>query len=265
MTKIYSLTLALLLLASCDRSNTSEGELQLLLPKPLREISGLAELPDGRLLAVADEKAQVYSIDIQAQSVNKFTAFGEPAEKGDFEGIAVIDQMVYLVTSDGVIWQQSIDAPPEDFETFDTKIGKQCEVEGLAAIKEQNGLLIVCKQARKKKLNGHLVVFRWSITDKTLDTNPMILRSYASLGLPDVNPSGLTLTADAKRLFFVAARQQYFFETTLSGDVVRQGKFPHPKTHPQTEGVVITAENTLYLADEGDKKGGTITRYVPSF
>jgi hypothetical protein len=265
MIKICSCYLSCLLLWGCGSPSLpgNQGNQQLSLPKALREISGLAQLPNGQLLAVADEKARVYNIDFKNQTVSKFSGFGKPAKKGDFEGIAFADQTIYLVTSDGEIWQQALNA--KAYAQYETGLGKFCEVEGLAAIDEPLSLLILCKQARKKKFKDQLLVYRWNITTQTLDPSPFIRRSFTSLGLPTLSPSGLSLSANRQHLFFVAAREQFFFETTLDGQYVRGAKFPYPQTHPQTEGVFITRENTLYLADEGGKDRGTVTQYVPSF
>ena len=54
MTKIFS-SLLLLCLMSCGNDTEHPGQLQIKLPKALREVSGLALLPDGRLLA-ADQQ-----------------------------------------------------------------------------------------------------------------------------------------------------------------------------------------------------------------
>jgi len=265
MTKICSCSCLLLTLLACGADRERGGELQLKLPKGLKEISGLAQLPDGSLLAIADEKAHVYRIDVLKRDAGKFAKFGDPVAKGDFEGIAVLDGYIYIVSSNGKLWRRRFDAPAQDYERFDTGIGKSCEVEGLSEWPEQNSLLIVCKSARRKSLRGRLTVFAWSATNQELLKQPAISKPFKDMGLPDLSPSGVTFSADRKRLFFVAAREQYFFETDLQGNLVRGGKFPFRKTHQQTEGVVITRENTLYLADEGGKERGKLTRYEPSF
>ena len=250
---------------AADNKQQTSGELQLKLPKGLREISGLALAADGALLAVADERSHVYRIDVVAHTVNKHTKFGDPAARGDFEGIAVHNERLYLVTSDGEIWVKRLDTPPTEYQRYNTGIGARCEVEGLAAWPTQDLLLVLCKEARDKSLKGQLVVFSWQTARPAEPASVMLGVDLEQAGLPKLHPSGITFTADGQRLFIVAARQRYFVEMTLDGEVVRAGSLPHPDTHPQTEGVVITTGNTLYLADEGDKKRGTVTRYEPTF
>lgn len=269
-TKTFSrrlLTVGLLSLGlwSCGAAPDSDGQLQLKLPKPLREISGLTQSSDGALLAVADEKAHIYRIDMQIPLVERLTKFGDPVEKGDFEGITLVDQELYVVTSKGVLWHKQLQAAAKDYRKYKTGIGSQCEVEGLTAWVEKQLLLILCKEGRNRDTRNQLTVFGWSTAARSLLPEPVFQLSYRSAGLPALSPSGIAFTADRQRLFIVAARQQFFVELNLDGSIARSGPLPFPATHPQTEGVVISAANTLYLADEGGKDRGTVTRYEPSF
>ena len=264
MTKICS-SLVMLCLMSCGGKSEQGGQLQLKLPKALREISGLALLPDDRLLAVADERARVYSIDFNELQANKFSTMGDPAGKGDFEGIALLNNAVYLVTANGVLWRQQLNAAADDYEKIRTGIGKQCEVEGLTAWPVRDALLILCKQGHESKGSAKLRVFYWSEKRRALEPDMAITRSYKELGVKQLHPSGISFSADKQTLFIIAAQEKYYLEITLQGQIVRAAQLPNKSTHRQTEGVVITANNTLYLADEGRKGKGTVTRYEPSF
>ena len=68
MTKTSRFWLMLFCSGCMSACNGTEGEgnLQLKLPDGLQEISGLTALQDGSLLAIADEEASVYQIDIAA-------------------------------------------------------------------------------------------------------------------------------------------------------------------------------------------------------
>ena len=74
------------------------------LPDRLNEISGLAITPDGRLLSVDDEVAVVYELNYDDGHMVKAFALGKPVVKGDFEGIAVIDDLIYLTNSAGRVY-----------------------------------------------------------------------------------------------------------------------------------------------------------------
>ena len=267
MIKISKLCLAILglgLMPACNGADNA-GNLQLKLPKDLREVSGLAAIQDDQLLAVADEQALVYKIDMTAGTISKFLSFGKPIAKGDFEGIAVLNEAVYLITSQGVLWRQAIDGSTSQYQVVSTDAGERCEVEGLAAWHEKDSLLLLCKTVYRNNQKDTLVVLRWSEKAPQAPTEPLIEKHYADLGIKKLHPSGLTFSTDRQHLFIVAARQKAFLEVTLNGEVRRHGRLPKGAGHRQTEGVAITRNNKLYLADEGGKGKGTLTEYVRSF
>jgi uncharacterized protein YjiK len=251
-------------MSACNGAE-KEGNLQLKLPKDLREISGLSALQDGSLLAVADEQAQVYQIDMAAGVIRRFLAMGSPVGKGDFEGIAVLNKSVYLVTSQGTLWRLALGASAHQSEVIATDAGERCEIEGLTAWHEENSLLLLCKTVYDAEYKNALVVLRWSEKTPEAQTEPLISKTYTELGLKKLHPSGLAFSVDRQNLFIVAARQKAFVEISLQGQVVRHGKLPKGAEHRQTEGVAITRQNRLYLADEGGKGHGTLTEYASNF
>jgi hypothetical protein len=267
MIKISKLCLAILgfsLMPACNGAD-NEGNLQLKLPKDLREVSGLAAIQNDQLLAVADEQALVFKIDMTAGTISRYLTFGKPIAKGDFEGVAILNDAVYLVTSQGALWRQVTDGSTGQYQIISTDAGERCEVEGLAAWHEKDSLLLLCKTVYRKNQKDTLVVLRWSEKAPEAPTEPLIDRTYADMGIEKLHPSGLTFSADRQHLFIVAARQKAFLEVTLDGEVIRYGKLPKGAGHRQTEGVAITHNNKLYLADEGGKGKGMLTEYAHSF
>ena len=253
--------LSIALLSACD-SHENPGDLQLKLPKNLREISGLSALDDGTLLAIADEKAQIYRIDTAAQDVSKYGAMGDPVGKGDFEGIDVLNEFIYLTTSQGSLWRQRKGAPDTRYEVITTDAEDWCEIEGLAAWHEENSLLLLCKTVFTPADKNALIVLIWSAQEPHAKLRPLIMKPYTELGVKKLHPSGIAFSADRQNLFIVAAREKKFLEVSLEGRKVRHGKLPKKAGHRQTEGVAITSKNKLYLADEGGKGRGTLTEYV---
>jgi len=262
---ICRLLLAALFVAGCDNAPESDGLMQLKLPSALREISGLAVTTDGALLAVADEKAHVFRISFDPVTIERFTKFGDPAKKGDFEGITLLHDDLYLVTSNGVLWQKQLTAAPKDYTKIKTGLGKQCEIEGLTAWPERQWLLLLCKKSRHKNTRGQLTVYAWSAARQQLLDKPFIQLNYREAGLPKLSPSGITLSNDTQQFIIVAAKEQSYLTLNLDGSVSRWGQLPDAGNHRQAEGIAITPGNTVYIADEGKTSRGTITRYEHSF
>ncbi len=95
------------------------------LPRRLREVSGLAATADDRLFSHDDERGIVYELDPTDGGVLKSFALGSPVPKDDFEGITVVDDHFFMVTSDGTLYEVPEGADGEHVlvNTFATDVG----------------------------------------------------------------------------------------------------------------------------------------------
>ena len=231
------------------------------LPSDLREISGLALDPHGRLFAHCDERASIYQLDYEQGGVIKRFHFGDPAAHGDFEGIAWVQDRIFLVTSDGHLLSAAEGADGEhvDFERFDTGLGRRCEIEGLHYEPEADILLLPCKTVLERRAHGRLVVFAWS---------PGLKRRLPQLDIEvDLPPgirlhaSGVTRSPDTGALLIIAARQRSLIELDPAGGLRQVMKLPDPARHPQMEGIEMTRRGDLVIADEGGGGRGRLGVY----
>ena len=138
------------------------------LPAVLQEISGLA-LYRGLLLAHDDEIGRIHSINPVTGAVAVFATLRGPI-RDDFEGIAVLGDTVWLMTSRGRLYgvKATASSAPVAFALHETGLGKRCELEGLAADTASGVLLLPCKTLPK---NGRgVVVYRWNLAQGALAT-----------------------------------------------------------------------------------------------
>jgi uncharacterized protein YjiK len=251
---------------SFDAQSLTQWEL----PKKLREISGLAMTPDGRLFAHGDEQGIVYQIDYDSGELVKAFALGDPTVQGDFEGIAVQGNVVYLVTSHGKIYRalEGHDGERVEYEMFDTGLWKQCEIEGLTVDARGQDLLLACKEPRNEALAGVRMIYRWSIQEHhVLEPQSIAIDASAvarRLGTKSFNPSDVTLARTGGHMIFVAARQQALVETDANGTVVAALRFPLADRHRQPEGLAIAPDGRMIVADEGGKGRARLGVYRPT-
>ncbi len=272
--------LSLLLTACSDASGNrfhvaghwydSDHVTHLGLPKPLREVSGLASAAPGRVFAHNDERGVVFEIDYLAPSIEPILTLADDV-RDDFEGIATLGERLFLVTSHGVLYETRItadDAAP--FTRYDG--GLDCEVEGLTAAPDRAGLLVACKNLPDDR---HTVVIHyWHLEKRAYDSSPAlsiptaIIADFLSGQFPErpppkrIQPTGITVTS-AGNLLLVAARQHLLLEFTPEGTPVAAAKLD-PDVHRQAEGVEVDTDGRLLLASEGDGKGEKKTRGVLS-
>jgi uncharacterized protein YjiK len=239
------------------------------LPDKLNEVSGLALTEDQRLLAVADELAIVYELDYSAGRLIKAFALGDPTLRGDFEGIAWSGERVWLVTSDGVLYEarEGEDGERVAYREYETDLGKRCEIEGLTYRKSDGMLLLLCKKIRKKSGLESLAIFAWSPSGRdTVSEKTIALpdRDIAvALRMNRLNPSGIAIDEPSGNLLIVAARQRAVIELDGGGSLRSTGLLP-PVAHRQAEGIAILPSGDILIADEGGGHRARLAVYSPA-
>jgi len=234
------------------------------MPMGLDELSGIALTPDGRLLAHGDERGQISEIDYRRGVVTKQFVVGRPTIRGDFEGITFADGFVFLLESNGTLYEFREGANGErvDYTTHDTRLGKECEFEGIAFDSTLNSLLLACKNVGTKHLKDSLVIYRWRLDGKghrlSMLTVPLS-RILPSIGEKDLHPSDITVDPLTGNYVLVASIERAIFEITPTGDVVFARKLPGD--HEQAESVAITPDSILIVGDEAKHHPAVITLY----
>jgi uncharacterized protein YjiK len=225
------------------------------LPGKLREISGLALTNDQRLLAITDEDAIVYELDYDSGAINKAFALGQPTVRGDFEGIAVVDQTVWLLTSDGQLFATSEgrDGERMNYAQYDTGLGEYCELEGLAQDGSNKTLLLACKETRSKR--HALKIFQVSVAgDEPEQTGATTISQAEIAEIIDgkhVRPSGIAIDPASGNRILVAANHKALITYSPDGTLIDAIILPGSNRHRQAEGIEITKDGRLLIADEG--------------
>ena len=234
-----------------------DSMMQWRLPDRLNELSGLALTKDGRLLSVDDESAIVYELDFDGGRLVKAFALGNPVAKGDFEGIAIVDDLIYLITSTGRVYlaAEGADGQRVTFDNYDTELGGLCEIEGLTQSPDDSRLFILCKSVRdRSEING-LMIFAWSVEDRELLAEESVLlperEILAKLRVDRLSPSGLTIDRSTGNFVLIAARQQALVEIAPDGRLVDARNMPLTTRHRQAEGIELSSNGRLLIVDEG--------------
>lgn len=241
------------------------------LPGRLKEISGLAMTLDNRLLAHNDEKGIIYEIDYRKGTLIKAFQLSDMKDpvSGDFEGIATINDQVYLVTSSGRIYEGSRGADGESvlYNIYSTGVGRDYEIEGLAYDASKQALLLMSKGARRADLKERLTIYHWSTREKQLieDAHIVIpvIEFARHIGGKEFQPSGIERHPTSENYFVVASRQRAIAEITPDGQVIAAKQFP-AQWHRQTEGITFAADGALIIADEGAGGKARLTVYPVS-
>jgi uncharacterized protein YjiK len=239
-----------------------------IMPVDLAELSGFALLPNGRLLAHGDEHAKIYEVDYRRGTVVKEFTLGKPAVKGDFEAIATVDDRLYLLDSNGTLYEfhEGKNGEHVEYSTHDTKLGKECEFEGLAYDPAITSLLLACKHVHEKRFKTDVLIYRWPVAKDEQGE-----RKIAELAVPlssipkavlkkgEFHPSDIAIDPITGNYVILSSLERAIVSITPAGQVVFARELPGE--HDQAEALAITKDSILIIGDEAARKPAVITLY----
>jgi len=251
-------------------ANPDSGEAQgkpiarWLLPPELAEISGLALTPDGRLFVHNDETARITEIDYRRGVVIKHFFVGEKDLHGDFEGLTCVEDRFFLLSSDGTLYEfrEGTEGERVDYTAHDTHLGKECEFEGVAYDSTANAIVLSCKGVGVKQFKETLVLYRYRLDQTGEETSELTVpysEAIGKNGWKRLRPTDITVDPSSGNYALVAAQEKALVVLTPSGAVVLSR--PLGGRHAQAEGIAITRDHILIIADEATNGPATITLY----
>lgn len=252
---------------AAERWDLDTPEAHYELPRRLREISGLAFDTHGQLLTHDDNSGVVYRIDPRTGKADHGFTLGSlhRAPKGDFEAVATVGQRLFLVTSQGLLYEfrEAPEGGSAAYRVSDTRLGRHCEIEGMTYDARSQSLLFACKRIGPPAREIHI----YSLSVDPTRTGPHLLTvpfaALAPFGLGGgVHPSGLEVDPESGALILVAARERALLIVSRNGRVLGAAHLSS-KYHRQPEGVAIGPEGDLYISDEAAGHHPTLTVYLP--
>jgi len=244
----------------------------LILPDILHEISGLTIIDDSTVACIQDEHGIVIIYDISKNEIKNQLNFGI---NGDYEDIARVGKTLFILRSDGVLFEIS-DFEIENFNLvfFETGIPAK-DNEGLCYDKDNNRLLIACKSKRS--------IYSFDLSTKTLSAEPAFTFDVDALikfahknniklktrkTKKDLFPepilkfrtSAICINPITKKLFLISAEDHLLFIFNIDGRIEHIEKLPH-KIFIQPEGLTFTNNGDMLISNEGKDKSPTIVRF----
>lgn len=274
--KSFLFSLAFLSIFSCHNSNTAlsgvdladigyELESSFALDSELKEISGLSFTSYDDLLAVNDELGKIYYLAKSDGDIEQDVRFGR---KGDYEGIAVVGNRAYVITSDGQL--TLFDLEEGESKKLSTPLSEAFDVEGLAYDQGNNQLLIACKrQAVKNKLfSTDRAIYGFNLKSNTLTAEPTVLFNGKEMTklLGDKKsrffPSGIAIHPENSQLYILSAVGSKLMIAEQDGEITAMVDLDKDKL-VQPEGIAFDSKNNLWIASEGKSKKARLLMYKP--
>jgi uncharacterized protein YjiK len=250
------------------------------LPASLHEISGITEVDAASVACVQDEYGIIFIYDLNKNQTTSQIMF---AGEGDYEGIARVDQTLYVLRSDEALSEIS-NFKTDKFKriSYDASLPGR-DFEGLCYDKKNNRLLISPKEiaddnpenknkrfvyafdlASKKLTKGPVFVFDISAIESFALANKVKIPGKGKKGeeqKPDIDMriSALGIHPLTNRLFAISSSDRLLFVFNMNGNIEYLERLDKD-LFPQPEGITFLYNGDMLISNEGGQGQATLVR-----
>lgn len=228
-----------------------------ILPDKLREISGLSFYKDNQLICVNDEQGKIFVYDFAQKKIIDKIPF---AKDGDYEGVEVVGDEVFVLKSNGKLKGFKIGLPFE--REIDCTNPDVIEYEGLGYDPKTKNLLLAAKERVKDK-DDKKMIYAYNFETKTLFKNIAIPEEQVTdeANGKDFRPSGVAVHPLTGQTFIIASDGKKLL--VLAKDGHKEALFSlNPSTFKQPEGICFAPNGDLFIASEGKEGEGYILKFT---
>jgi len=286
--KTVMISLLFWVLASCavpqqnpSGYNFSSPDITYVLPDTLREVSGLTWIGGSSFACIQDENGILFIYDIEKKKLTDQYPFHLD---GDYEGIANTGNSVYVLRSDGTLFEiNNFRSTDFQLNTYDTGIPTD-DNEGLCLDRQHNRLLIGCKSKIGKgpEFKDKRVIYSFDLTTKKLSSEPVLelnineLKRFAKLNqipLPVKNKkkgepeqvlklriSAIAIHPVTGKLFLLSAVDHMLFVFDGNGNIDAM-EILNDKMFNKAEGISFFENGDLLITNEGQGKVPTLLKF----
>ena len=237
----------------------------------LDEISGIHFINDSEIAAIHDEEGRIFIYNWDKKKVTDRIKFGK---SGDYEDIELVDNIYYVIKSNGNIYQVDR-ASPDKTKEYKTPIKASNDAEGLTYYPESNSLLIALKgqgQVDKNKADGK-GFYQFSLDEMELSKDPLFtirkkeLRKALSDSLAtlygdniDFSPSGIAIHPISQKIHIISSHGKWM--VILNNDFTIHHVIPlDKKIFKQPEGITFKENGDLYISNEAVNGSANILKF----
>jgi uncharacterized protein YjiK len=252
-----------------------------ILPASLHEISGITEVDASSIACVQDEHGIIFIHDINRNLITRQFFF---AAEGDYEGIARVDNTLFVLRSDEML-TEIMNFRSDKLERRAHMVnvpGK--DTEGLCYDKDNNRLLIAPKENPDDKSGNKdkRFIYGFDLASKSLIKDPVIsfdIKAIERFVLdnnikvpmkgkkgedkkPDIKMqiSAVGIHPVTKRLFVISGPERILFVFDMKGNIEYIERLDSD-LFPQPEGITFMKNGDMFISSEGGKRSATLVRF----
>jgi len=253
----------------------------LILPEILHEISGLTAIDSSTFACIQDENGILFFYDaVKNRIVKQYAFHGD----GDYEGITQVDGTIYVLRSDGELFEIS-DYNSKDFHVSSYATGiPAMNNEGLCYDRKNNRLLIACKSktGRGREYKNSRAVYGFDLTSKTHSATPVFVLDFRDIeqfarehqrtlplshakrskppGKIQLKPSAIGIHPLTGKIFLLSADTRLLLVLNRNGGI-EQLEPLNPVLFNKAEGITFFNNGDMLISNEGQEKRPTVLRF----
>lgn len=233
------------------------------LPKELDEISGIVWIDSHTLACVEDENGVVYLYDLDEKEIFEEIPF---AGNGDYEGIALNNDIMYVMQSDGLLYEiKNWSATNKMISSHQTGFKSSNNMESLTYSPKDNSLLTAPKD--KDTTDDFKGIYKISLASKTaavnspaykIEMNAEALKEYRGKKLHKTfNPSEIAIHPKTNDIYVLEGKHPKLLILDEKGNLKTVYKLDEI-SFPQPEGMTFSEEGELFISNEAASGPATI-------
>jgi len=262
--------------------NFSKPDKIYILPDTLREISGITEIDSISFACIQDENGILFLYDALNNKIKEQYFFHID---GDYEGITRIDNTIYVLRSDGVLFEIK-KFRSEKFKTTSYVTGIPANNnEGLCYDKKNHRLLIGCKGKPGKGIEykDKRVIYGFDLKTKKLSNEPVfdfnlaLIKQFAinnKIDLPYRNKkrgainepiirfrtSAIGIHPLTNKLYLLSATEHLLFIFNMDG-TIEHIETLDTELFNKAEGITFFNNGDMLISNEGQDKKPTLLQF----
>jgi hypothetical protein len=254
-----------------------------ILPPALREISGITEFDPATIGCIQDENGILFIYDLMKEKITKQLTF---YENGDYEGIARADKTVYVLRSDGMLFEiNNYGSSNPVTKSYTTTIPFR-DNEGLCFDQKTNNLLIAPKsdQGKESGNKDKRFIYSFDLNSKKLEEKPLfvfdlsVIKKFASENKikvplkkdkkgdknnePDIEfrTSAIAIHPFTNKIYLLSGMEKLLFVFDMEGEIEFIETLDK-ELFTQPEGITFLKNGDMLISNEGRNKNPTILRF----
>jgi uncharacterized protein YjiK len=232
----------------------------------LREISGITwDTKKNLFIAISDAYGKLFYLDKDGRLNTDQPVFGD---NGDYEDVALLNGVTYILRSDGMITKFIKDSTGKTYgvEAGKTGLSGTNDFETMYSDPLRKALVVICKNCKTDddKLVSAFAFYPDSIG---FDNKPLYTIDAARVAelspfeSSKFQPSAAAIHPILQKLFILSSASHQLVITDLNGKVESVFKLS-PKLFPQPEGITFTQTGDMYISNEAKTAKPTLLKFI---